>query len=769
MEESDPLKFHPSSTSTSSSSSAAAALTFCDYSQVLVSTEAVLAAAAAAAATAATTAASEPLPLQRAHRHCSCSEGDTHQLNGSSIPDPAPSATAAKPCSHHTCCPSTATPQGHAPPLEGVEPENCEKASAVVCPAPEATAAAATTAQHCDLDTASPADPDQDQDQDPDPRAGASVSPAPASCLSEVKAAAISSPSKLLKFLKLPSLAERRPPAPSASSSSPPAPPSRLSPQLTRTSRIPCRTNNYEVYHSPVPARRAATAERCRPPPPPPCRSESYPAPHSAPTSPPPPPPEDVGTRTPATATVSAPTYENVPNDVIALPSAVNRKLVKSLPDSVLSPALPQRRPASSPSSSSSTSEDDDDSDSPVWVSHQGLAVKEKVEGEEEEEEGPPTTPAPPPPPPPPPARRSGDSSSSSSIPKRPTGAVARPQLDSGHHAFQDRLAALGKLRGCDDLQGAPRSAGASSSEEPRQPEAAAAVAVAAAGGGGRVRGSGLKVPSGPRVGPPSPNADAPQVLRSNIRGPTSLHLKTAPPATGSSSSPNKIPPKSPSRPPTHHRAPRNPPEAPRYSSRSEERVKVGGKGRKNPVYGDSLPPPPPRPPPPEVGGPPAPVTVPATPTAMEQKVMKGIEENMLKLQEQDRGAAPGSEVKHKTSNGIASWFGLKKSKLPALSRRAAKDDKKEWRINIPSVGGPRKEGVEGLNISTLMEKAEGLRRALEEERAYVERSGRGHSCEVVLDQSQGQLAVMYRGGGGGGGVGGGSRSDNFMQQLLNR
>lgn len=161
-------------------------------------------------------------------------------------------------------------------------------------------------------------------------------------------------------------------------------------------------------------------------------------------------------------------------------------------------------------------------------------------------------------------------------------------------------------------------------------------------------------------------------------------------------------------------------------------------------------------------------MTVPATPTAMEQKVMKGIEENMLKLQEQDRCAAPSSEVKHKTSNGIASWFGLKKSKLPALSRRAAKDDKKEWRINIPSVGGPRKEGVEGLNISTLMEKAEGLRRALEEERAYVERSGRGHSCEVVLDQSQGQLAVMYRGGGGGG-VGGGSRSDNFMQQLLNR
>ena len=148
---------------------------------------------------------------------------------------------------------------------------------------------------------------------------------------------------------------------------------------------------------------------------------------------------------------------------------------------------------------------------------------------------------------------------------------------------------------------------------------------------------------------------------------------------------------------------------------------------------------------------------------------MKGIEENMLKLQEQDRAAPSGPELKQKSSNGIASWFGLKKSKLPALSRKAdgakAKEDK--WKISIPSVGKDSqakvaarcREGVEGLTISTLMEKAEGLRRALEEERAYVERSGRGHSCEVVMDPAQGQLAVMYRG----------ARSDNFMQQLLNR
>ena len=64
-------------------------------------------------------------------------------------------------------------------------------------------------------------------------RSNVPVSPSP-SCLSEVKAAAISSPSKLLKSLKIPSMGER------AQSGSP----VRLSPQLTRTSRIPCRTNN---------------------------------------------------------------------------------------------------------------------------------------------------------------------------------------------------------------------------------------------------------------------------------------------------------------------------------------------------------------------------------------------------------------------------------------------------------------------------------------------------------------------------------------------
>ncbi|XP_031168306.1 nck-associated protein 5-like isoform X2 [Sander lucioperca] len=934
MEETDPLKFHPSTTS----------LSFCDYSQVLMSTEAVLATV-------------DPLPLacksQHTHCHCARSDTDSHQhVNGDGAlkceggntcclhckrsPDSPP-----KPC-NHVCSPlkATSATQGHGAPAaaksechsksrraESVPPpkqctkneahqqpaggaahssvpetgdgsavevmeveqeqdssESCPNASASeeltgFCPTPHLPSSVKESAQisHCDtetsdgvhngVDTATSNDPSAVPEKDvPDQdassvRAGASVSPS-ASCLSDVKTAAINSPSKLLKFLKIPSIGEKSQPSASAV---------RLSPQLTRSSRIPCRTNNYEVYHSPVPTRRATTTERCRQPPPPPARSESYPATHSAPTSPPQ--PEDVcsppakeisysslsAPKASAASKMGAPSstsssspkvsrrvphYENVcvmstnsreeeptPSHEkrTTLPSQAKanggeRKLIKSLPESDLN--TPPQRKQSSSSTSESSSDDEEDSDSPVWVNHHSLPntsvhgkalqgranysiTREKQEADVREitVQSCEVAQAPPPPP----VRRSD----SSSIPKRPVAVAVRPQADSSHHAFKDRLAALGKLRSSEDLQvglrpvdtvnegtyGEERSKTAERPMELHKEEQRHSKYTDSLDGKPKVSSVGLKYPglsqlheqavkssgaavvkqelcvtkteaSKSKIGLPSPNTDAPQVLRNNIKCPGSLNLAhNLKPVVGphSSNSPNKIPPKSPSKPcqgPSVHRGGK-PAEAPRYSSKSEERTKIGGKGKKNPMFGDSLPPPPPRPPTSEAEKPLPPA--PSPQSAIEQKVMKGIEENMLKLQEQDRGG-PGSEVKQKASNGIASWFGLKKSKLPALSRKMdaakAKEEKKEWRINIPSVGRDSgkvasrcKEGVEGLNISTLMEKAEGLRRALEEERAYVERSGRGHSCEVVMDPAQGQLAVMYRG----------ERSDNFMQQLLNR
>ncbi|KAK7909616.1 hypothetical protein WMY93_014300 [Mugilogobius chulae] len=860
MEETDPLKYHPS----------ASARSFCDYSQVLMSTEAVLA-----------SADSHSLQCKPHHSHCRCScpESEQPQVNG----DESKSEPGTQSCPHCKRSPESPTkPCKASSSSVKTQSHGGAAAAALVsseCPGKNRTGAEAVSKQSSRTDThlpqtdpaqatgAGPSEEPPDQETqdteagvnvpddltgfsasietDPasssliperdtsDPasvRASASVSPSP-SCLSDVKAVAINSPSKLLKFLKIPSITEK-------CQASPSAPPVRLSPQLTRNSRIPCRTNNYEVYHSPVPTRRATTTERCRQPPPPPTRSESYPATHSAPTSPPQSedtlpekdysspvkskivaPPSSSNAASPASKTSQViPHYENVCDittkanengvglEKRTIPqvktNAGERKLVKSLPESVLK-ASNERKQSSSSTATDSTS-DEEDSDSPVWVNHHSLPAPsqpvikaqtvnfarpvEKQDIKDGLVVGIPV-------------RRQ---ESSSSIPKRPSAVVAvRSQGDPSQHAFKERLAALGKLRSSDDLQVGLRQVDTSSFCEIIEERSVRTVdrpqevpkdeakfsKYADSSEKSKVGERGLKYSfeqgakaqqqqqasaakqelaksdsSKSKIGLPSPITDAPQVLRNNIKCPGSLNLAYNVKTT---SSPNKIPPKSPSKPcPSSAQRMSKTPEAPRYASKSEERAKIGGKGKKNPIFGDSLPPPPPKPPveiQPEK--PAQPATSPQS--AIEQKVMKGIEENMLK--EQDKVVQVG-EVKQKTSNGIASWFGLKKSKLPALSRKAdgvkAKDEKREWKINIPSVGRDSvkvasrcKEGVEGLNISTLMEKAEGLRRALEEERQFVERQSRGHSCEVVMDQTQGQLAVMYRGG----------RSDNFMQQLLNR
>ncbi|KAM9364861.1 nck-associated protein 5-like [Pholidichthys leucotaenia] len=71
-----------------------------------------------------------------------------------------------------------------------------------------------------------------------------------------------------------------------------------------------------------------------------------------------------------------------------------------------------------------------------------------------------------------------------------------------------------------------------------------------------------------------------------------------------------------------------------------------------------------------------------STITTIEEKVMLGIEENLHKSQVQERS----SEVKQKSSSGLASWFGFRKSKLPAPSSKKTetpkgKEDKREQKI----------------------------------------------------------------------------------------
>ncbi|XP_017294138.1 nck-associated protein 5 isoform X2 [Kryptolebias marmoratus] len=71
-----------------------------------------------------------------------------------------------------------------------------------------------------------------------------------------------------------------------------------------------------------------------------------------------------------------------------------------------------------------------------------------------------------------------------------------------------------------------------------------------------------------------------------------------------------------------------------------------------------------------------------STITTIEEKVMLGIEENLHKSQEQERT----NEVKQKSGSSLASWFGFRKSKLPAPSSRKAdppkaKEEKREQKI----------------------------------------------------------------------------------------
>ncbi|MGH0147591.1 UNVERIFIED_CONTAM: hypothetical protein FKN15_010851 [Acipenser sinensis] len=70
--------------------------------------------------------------------------------------------------------------------------------------------------------------------------------------------------------------------------------------------------------------------------------------------------------------------------------------------------------------------------------------------------------------------------------------------------------------------------------------------------------------------------------------------------------------------------------------------------------------------------------------STIEEKVMMGIQENMQKGQEKEKSQV--TETKLKTGSSLASWFGFRRNKLPALSSKKAetskaKEEKKEVKI----------------------------------------------------------------------------------------
>nr|XP_030690992.1 nck-associated protein 5-like isoform X6 [Globicephala melas] len=590
----------------------------------------------------------------------------------------------------------------------------------------------------------------------------------------EAQGPLLPSPARGLKFLKLPPASEKVP--------SPGGP--QLSPQLPRNSRIPCRNSGSDGSPSPLPARRGLGGGELSP--------EGV---QGLPTSPSPCPttPDSAQLRPPQPALsttlspgpVVSPCYENIldlsrstfrgpspepPPSPLQVPTYPQLTLeVPRAPEVLRSPGVP-----SSPCH-------------PESCSYESAQEKSLDKAGSES---------------PHPGRRTPGSSSK----KTGQGPGRRPG-DPGYTPLRDRLAALGKLKtgpegpqgpekngvparpGTEKARGGGKSGEStgdtapSASRPPEQPEAKGALRGAVALGTSSLKQqeSGLLGDPGSRVysshsmgarvdlEPVSPRscltkvelaksrlagALCPQVPRTPAKVPTSTP-SLGKPNKSPHGSPTKLPSKSPTKVVPRPVAPPATKEAPKPDK---------GKG---PPWADSsgttAQPTPPAPGPADPG--PGPEGR-APHSAIEEKVMKGIEENMLRLQGQER--APGTEAKHRNASSIASWFGLKKSKLPALNRRTEAAKGKE------GAGGSsplrkevkmeaRKLEAESLNISKLMAKAEDLRRALEEEKAYLSSRARPRPGGPApgpgagLGQVQGQLAGMYQG------------ADTFMQQLLNR
>ncbi|XP_027524291.1 nck-associated protein 5-like [Corapipo altera] len=303
---------------------------------------------------------------------------------------------------------------------------------------------------------------------------------------------------------------------------------------------------------------------------------------------------------------------------------------------------------------------------------------------------------------------------------------------EPGYLPFKERLAALGKLRGAEGREppgpGRPeRGHGAELRPPPR----------------GNMGGS-LKHPEPAHGTEPlarcysSGSMGDPGKAGGKGRAATGRTPPRAPPAapTKSSRSPHGSPTKLPTKTGTGKAG------APRAEEPSG--AKAGGGPHKTPAA-------------PEPTGP-APGA--AGHSAIEEKVMKGIEENVLRLQGQER--APGAEAKGKA--GLASWFGLRRSKLPALSRRGDGGRGREWAGTPAPLRrevklAARKLEAESLNISKLMEKAEDLRKALREEHAFLQGLALEKGRPRGPPRGPGPLPVMYQE----------VTAETFMQQLLDR
>lgn len=624
------------------------------------------------------------------------------------------------------------------------------------------------------------------------------------------------STSTLLKLLKIPSASENNA--------------FRLSPQLTRNSKIPCR-NNYEMQ-----TRKATTTEQTS------CsKTDLHPGTHSAPTSPPN--PEEtssipikgpgfsshsapkpskvskVGAQVPHYENVVGPSTSNSTTPTKDTTELSEKQKMNWRDEKVLNP-LSSDSSTSTSDSSASSSDQDTDTESPVWQRsqhHFSLPNSSSSANKDQRmsypsmkdgyhERGPPVA-----------SPKGGSSSVSQVVVKRrdrPPSVQDRKEIissysETSYHPFKDRLVVLGRLQNVEDMHhpGLKRGAqsnvsrpAASTGKGERSKTAERQIERIALEQ--RKHTSSLEGKSYPKSSfgnYAKLHASSAAAERKYSTKPDSQKTRTGMPSTtscetlvvmrsyGKCSNPLNKPVPSPQSSPTRGQS-KSPSKAGNASSyprgmkpvqeehlnlQKHQSPKLPAGKKKTFTHVDTFPPPLPSKSALDSAKSVQDKRLSVPQSSIEQKVMRGIQENVLKLQEQDRGQAV--ETKQKASNGIASWFGLKKSKLPALSRKpemskiksntSSSSTSSGTKDTSGAKGGSRKV-AESLNISKLMEKAEDLRKALEDERVYVkgvgiplDRSARGRSCEVIVDQTQGQLSLMYAGVTG----------DSFMQQLLNR
>lgn len=496
----------------------------------------------------------------------------------------------------------------------------------------------------------------------------------------------IPSPSKVLKLLKMP-------PPPSSAAL-------RLSPQLTRSSKIPCRSNTYEVYHSPTPSCKGSPDS---PFPTDPSVAGGHSSPkagrHLAPVPPKitPTSPDPFGYHKPHE-------YENVLE--LSLNSTMGSH---SHPSQEAKLDMPEGLPPTCRSAPLR----------PVLPSDVSLEPCTFVGGREKP--GPETRRSPPL------VRRNTDGS------KKTANGPSKRVSEAANMPFKERLTVLGRLKGTEGKEPANYEKGRAPPRPCERAEGFAEVHPRLGTGS-----SSLKHHEPCHGGEPTPrcysshsvgsrgNDPEHHASKNRLLGtPAARNPPKAPPsgknAKSPHGSPTKLPSKSPTKAPAPDPKPCPPPAKPPTSV-----------GRKHPPCPDSA------------KGKPGPSA------SIEEKVMKGIEENVLR---RHKGGPAAGETKQKNSSGLASWFGLRKSKLPALSRRPEAPKAKEGKLVS------RRLEAESLNISKLMEKAEDLRKALEEEKAYINGLAldkpRPHAC----DTGHSQLTLMYQE----------VTAENFMQQLLNR